>query len=203
MDRDGQLLASVLRERSAHGRRLAMSRAWLGAPLVLLVVIAGATTVRMIVAPTVVEERAPTTDAPGSEAVATTASELLARNVATPDDEPRIARATAALTPAAPLRYVVQPGDTLRSIAERHGLRAATLASVNGLVDPDVVQAGRELLVPATDGLVHVVQPGETLQAIADRYAVDLAAIVTANALADPEGIAIGLRLFIPTANAA
>jgi len=93
-----------------------------------------------------------------------------------------------------------QPGDTLQSIADGQGLRPATLASVNDLADPDLLQPGRELLVPATDGLVHVVQADETLRAIAARYGGDLEAIIAANRLADPDRIAVGLRLFIPTA---
>ncbi len=87
------------------------------------------------------------------------------------------------------------------SIAERQGLHPATLASVNDLIDPDLLQPGQELLVPLTDGLVHVVKPGETLRAIAERYYVDIAAIVSANDLPSPDRIAVGLRLFVPGAS--
>jgi LysM repeat protein len=124
----------------------------------------------------------------------------------------RSAKPGSELSPAEPMgasaaafaghhRYVVQPGDTVQSIAERQGVRATTLASVNDLVDPDLLQPGRELLVPVTDGLVHVVHDGENLRAIAERYGVDVDAIVSVNDLATPDQIAVGLRLFVPSAS--
>jgi N-acetylmuramoyl-L-alanine amidase len=122
---------------------------------------------------------------------------------ASPDPElsPAAPTPTSAPAPIGRGRYVVQPGDTVLSIAERQGLHPATLASVNDLVDPDLLQPGEELVVPATDGLVHVVQPGETLRAIAERYDVDIEAIVSANDLASPDQIAVGLRLLVPGAS--
>jgi len=96
----------------------------------------------------------------------------------------------------------VQPGDSVQSIAERNGLSAVTLASVNELDDPDLLQSGRELVVPTTDGVAHIVERGETLRTIAERYDVDMATLVTANDLPDPDHIAAGLRLFIPGARA-
>ena len=41
----------------------------------------------------------------------------------------------------------VQPGDTLTKIANRTGVRAATLIAANGLVDPYVVYSGGRLLL--------------------------------------------------------
>ena len=92
----------------------------------------------------------------------------------------------------------MQSGDTLQSIAARNGLQPATLVAINDVDDPDVLQPGRTLVVPASDGLVHVVEPGETLRAIAEEYGLDVATLVDANNLSDPDQIAVGLRLFIP-----
>jgi LysM repeat protein len=55
---------------------------------------------------------------------------------------PPVARA-----PATRDGYVVAPGDTLSSIAERHGTTADLLRSENGLYD-DVIQLGQRLTVP-------------------------------------------------------
>src|SRR5262249_49167818 len=110
----------------------------------------------------------------------------------------------ALLTPASnegtarPFRYTVQQGDSLQSIAARNGLHAATLAAVNDIDDPDLLQPGRSVVVPDSDGLVHVVRQGETLRSIAERYGADVATLVSANKLTDPDQIADGLRLFIP-----
>jgi N-acetylmuramoyl-L-alanine amidase len=47
-----------------------------------------------------------------------------------------------------PVTVVVQPGDTLSSIAARHHTSVAALVQANSLADPDVVPIGRTLRVP-------------------------------------------------------
>jgi LysM repeat protein len=44
--------------------------------------------------------------------------------------------------------YVVQDGDTLSSIAERHDVTVDELVELNELEDPDVLFVGDELLIP-------------------------------------------------------
>ncbi|MFD7450346.1 LysM peptidoglycan-binding domain-containing protein [Kitasatospora sp. NPDC059827] len=45
--------------------------------------------------------------------------------------------------------YTVQPGDTLSAIAGRFETGVAQLAAVNGIANPDLIQAGQQLQVPA------------------------------------------------------
>ena len=79
-------------------------------------------------------------------------------------------------------------------------LRPATIISLNELDHPELLQPGRELVIPATDGVLHVVAPGETLRGIAERYGVGVAALVSVNDIRDPDHIQVGLHLFIPDA---
>ena len=44
--------------------------------------------------------------------------------------------------------YDVQRGDTLDSISQKLGVSVADLAAVNGITDPDRIQAGQRLAVP-------------------------------------------------------
>ena len=48
------------------------------------------------------------------------------------------------------MKYVIQPGDTLSQIAERHGLPTIELARVNGITDPDKIYAGHIIEIPET-----------------------------------------------------
>jgi LysM repeat protein len=105
--------------------------------------------------------------------------------------------------------YVVQRGDTLRTIASRYGTTVSYLSSLNGLGNPNFIWVGQRLKVPAsgapsstpTQGstVVHIVQRGEFLARIAWNYGVTSSAIARANNLANPSLIYVGQRLIIPT----
>ena len=45
-------------------------------------------------------------------------------------------------------KYVVQPGDTLVSIAEEFGVTVQELIDANALTNPDVLRVGQELIIP-------------------------------------------------------
>lgn len=51
-----------------------------------------------------------------------------------------------AMTP--PTRYQVKWGDTLASIAERHGVSLSALQALNGLANPDLILPGMVLTIP-------------------------------------------------------
>jgi len=67
-----------------------------------------------------------------------------------PDAAPSFDPAATALEPeeAPPLRYEVQPGDTLWDIAERHGTTVEALVEANPLASPDDLTPGQVLVVP-------------------------------------------------------
>ena len=44
--------------------------------------------------------------------------------------------------------YVIQPGDTLSKIAESFGVDINDLMLVNGITDPDHIEAGQEIEIP-------------------------------------------------------
>lgn len=110
-------------------------------------------------------------------------------------------------TPEPPV-YLVQPGDTLSTIAERLGTTVEALAAANGIVDPGQIAAGQKLLIPSAQAesqpapgpQVYVVQPGDTLSAIAQRFGTTVQAIAAANNIADTGLIAAGQELIIPGA---
>ena len=196
MDRNERLLKRVVQEREGRGHRPGVRTEWLFLGMLVLVLVALAASVRSlgsfgVAEPSSSAPNATTTDMAdlGQHWEATALTAVAAPVLLTPASNKGTAR---------PFRYTVQQGDSLQSIAARNGLHAATLAAVNDIDDPDLLQPGRSLVVPDSDGLVHVVQQGETLRSIAERYGLDVATLVSANKLTDPDQIADGLRLFIP-----
>ena len=60
----------------------------------------------------------------------------------------------AATTTTQPLRrsrYVVEPGDTFSSIARKFGLNVDALMHANNILDPALLEAGVEIILPAPD----------------------------------------------------
>ncbi|MEG2886224.1 MAG: LysM peptidoglycan-binding domain-containing protein [Aurantimicrobium sp.] len=108
-------------------------------------------------------------------------------------------------------KYTVVAGDTLRSIAQLHGISSAELLAANGLSWKTMMFAGQQLNIPAsTSGTEsaevgesitrHNVASGETLEAIARGYGVQPRAIMTANGLDRSSRLVVGQRLVIPDA---
>ncbi|HEX5690064.1 MAG TPA: LysM peptidoglycan-binding domain-containing protein [Roseiflexaceae bacterium] len=52
-------------------------------------------------------------------------------------------------TPTPAGLYVVQPGDTLSSLAEEFGSTIEEILAANGLTDPNAIQVGQTLLIPS------------------------------------------------------
>lgn len=169
-----------------------------------------------------------TTPGPSAGATVISVEETPTVLPATPTPSPPTSRPVPTLTPVSPtpttpvvlptpvpptpvpveptFTYVVRPGDTLYSIAQRHGTTVAELVRLNDLPSSDYIKVGQSLQIPGTAPptpeapvtSVHVVQAGETLYAIARRYGVTLEDLVAANGITDPERIYVGQRLKIP-----
>ncbi len=58
--------------------------------------------------------------------------------------------------------YVVQPGDSLTSIALRFRVSLEELMQANGLTDPDYISVGQKLLIPAGSSAVITRVPAPT-----------------------------------------
>jgi murein DD-endopeptidase MepM/ murein hydrolase activator NlpD len=124
-------------------------------------------------------------------------------------------------SPAVAQTHVVQPGETLRSIAELYGLSMDDLVLLNNVADPDSIYVGQVLNLTAVitetptrpvptapvvelsvstvaSALIHTVQPGETLFRIATSYGLTVNELATTNSISDPTLIYTGQQLIIP-----
>ncbi len=149
-------------------------------------------------APSPTNTAAPTnTPAP----TATSAPPTPAPTQAPPTQQPTSAPTKAASqTPSAGAKYAVyrvKPGDTLFSIAVRHGTTVSEIMRMNGLRSY-TIYVGQNLKVPV--GYVsYVVKPGDTLYSIALTHHVSIAALVQANNITNQNLLFAGQRLIIPT----
>lgn len=73
--------------------------------------------------------------------------------------------------------YVVRPGDTLSSIAQRFGLHPSTIVWANDLGDSNLIVSGQALAILPADGVMVKAQPGDTVESLAATYGVDPAVI--------------------------
>lgn len=102
--------------------------------------------------------------------------------------------------------YIVQPGDSLLSIAAAYGLSASELAAANGLAWDAWVYSGQSLTIPTATATVsaattsgsYTVQRGDTLHRIAQVYGTTVAALQTANGLTNSNFVYVGQQLVIP-----
>ena len=76
--------------------------------------------------------------------------------------------------------YVVEPGDTVFSIAAKFGLAPETVTWSNHELEdnPDLLSVGQELRILPVNGVYHQVGAGDTIEGIAATYQVEAAAII-------------------------
>jgi LysM repeat protein len=106
--------------------------------------------------------------------------------------------------------YVVQPGDTLFTIATRFGLTVQQLAAANGITNPNLIYAGQALTIPGGSGNTggntggsagtssYTIVAGDTLSAIARRFGTTVATLAQLNGLANVDVLYIGQVLVLP-----
>lgn len=111
--------------------------------------------------------------------------------------------------------YVVQPGDSLTSIAVKFKTTPARLAELNQRSTSTAANVGEPLRVPEVKGVafeaslgndipvpgsytVHVLQAGESVAAVAQAYNTSLRRTLELNKISDPAALKPGARLIVP-----
>lgn len=103
--------------------------------------------------------------------------------------------------------YSVEPGDTLGLIAERFNVTVDQLIEFNGIADPNLIQVGQELRIPAagdTPGLnalpLATVQarPGESLATLAERLSLEPDLLATLNSISNTARLYPSQPIFVP-----
>jgi LysM repeat protein len=115
--------------------------------------------------------------------------------------------------------YVVQPGDSLSSIAVRFGTTVQAIAQANNILNFNLLFVGQRLVIPSrgviaapqptatrtsslvppvTGGILYRVQPGDNLFKIALRFGVTVSSLVELNRIVNPSRIYVGQLITIP-----
>jgi LysM repeat protein len=92
--------------------------------------------------------------------------------------------------------HIVQPGETLSSIAQRYGTTSQAIAQANGITNPSQIYQGQKLKIPTSEGssgtssggstgcrVRHTVRPGEWVWQIARNYGVSPYDILAVNGM--------------------
>jgi LysM repeat protein len=111
--------------------------------------------------------------------------------------------------------YLVQPGDSLATIAVKFKTTPARLAELNQRSPSVAPNIGQPLRVPEANGVtfeaslgndipvpgaynIHVLQPGESVAAVAKTYNTSLRRMIQLNKLENPADVKPGARLIVP-----
>jgi murein DD-endopeptidase MepM/ murein hydrolase activator NlpD len=110
----------------------------------------------------------------------------------------------------------VGQGETVDTIARKHGVPASAIMQTNGIASPTAIRPGQRLVIPRyvssaapqvaapqsapvrTSDNVHIVQPGESLIGIARRNGLTLGEVARANNIQPYTKVNIGDRIAIP-----
>ena len=93
--------------------------------------------------------------------------------------------------------YTVRYGDTLSAIAGRYGTSTSTLASINGISNPNWIYPGQVLkLSSGSSTRAYTVRSGDTLSGIASRLGTSWTSLKAKNGIANANLIYPGQTLY-------
>lgn len=98
--------------------------------------------------------------------------------------------------------YVVQPGDTLSSIAYKFNIPLNSIIIANGLPNPDNIAVGIALVLPGVDWVSGTINSqamalGENYRSIARRYKIESEVFSRLSGIVSPEQLAAGYPILI------
>jgi len=99
--------------------------------------------------------------------------------------------------------YIVQPGDSLSSIAVFFSISLADLMSANSITDPNQLDAGQQLVIPGLDGITGVINTeivnfGDSFRSLTRRTQVPLDMFKKLNHIVSPSEFYVGVNMIVP-----
>lgn len=99
--------------------------------------------------------------------------------------------------------YIVQPGDTISSIALRFNVTAEDIIKENGITDANLVNIGTQLRIPGLEGITgvltsEVIPLGVTLSGLSRTNQISEEDLINLNKFTSPSEIIAGMKMIIP-----
>ena len=99
--------------------------------------------------------------------------------------------------------YVVQPDDTLYSIAARFNVSVNDLLAANNLDNADVLNVGQQIIIPGLQGIsgvldTEVINFGDSLHNVLRRTQIPLELLQRLNRVVSPTEFYVGASIVVP-----
>jgi LysM repeat protein len=96
------------------------------------------------------------------------------------------------------VEYIVEPGDTLSSIAGQFNVSLNTVLWANSLTQNSLLKVGQKLTISPVSGVIYHVKSGDTISAISQKYKAKAEEIISFNELSNGADIFVGDILIVP-----
>jgi murein DD-endopeptidase MepM/ murein hydrolase activator NlpD len=99
--------------------------------------------------------------------------------------------------------YIVQPGDSLSSIAARFNVSMNDLMSANGITDPNQLAAGQQLIIPGLEDVTgtlrtEVINFGDSYRSLMRQTQVPEGLFKKLNRIVSPGEFYVGVSMIVP-----
>ncbi len=106
-------------------------------------------------------------------------------------------------TPTVGPVYIIQPGDSLSSIATQFGVTLEDLMTANNITDPNSISAGAQVIIPGLQGIsgilnTEIIGYGDTLKSLSRRNQIDEIFLRKLNHITSPSELYAGVSLVLP-----
>jgi len=102
--------------------------------------------------------------------------------------------------------YIVQPGDSLSSIASRFSVSLNELMSANGITNPNQLAADQQLIIPGMEGIsgvlrTEIINFGDSYRSLMRRTQIPKDIFRRLNHVVSPSEFYVGVSMIIPVRN--
>jgi peptidoglycan-N-acetylglucosamine deacetylase len=106
-------------------------------------------------------------------------------------------------TPSTGPIYIIQPGDSLSSIASRFGISLTDLMAANNIADANNIAVGAQVVIPGLEGISGVLMTeyvgyGDTMRSLSRRNQVSEGFLRKLNHVTSPAELYAGVGLVLP-----